>query len=411
MFLNRDVWQEIFDTMSKNKLRTFLTGFSVMWGILMLIILLGSGKGLQNGIFYQFRDDAINSIWISPGMTRMPYKGMQPGRFIQFTNEDYDLIDNVIPGVEHITSRFFIRSPVTISYKKEYGSYTIRSVHPGHAQLEKTIITEGRFINNKDLTDFRKVTVLGHLVEKDLFGQKKAMGKYIKLNNIPFKVVGIFKDEGGEGEERQIYLPITTAQKIFNGSNRVGQVMFTTGEASYEQTDRMAEMATQLLSNRHTFDPNDKRAVFVRNNNEEYQKVINVFNGIELFIWFIGIGTLLAGVVGISNIMMIVVKERTREIGVRKALGATPGSIISLILQESVFVTGLFGYIGMVVGIAVLEIVSSLVPPGDMFMNPEVDLRIAVLATVLLVVSGTLAGLIPAIRAATIRPITALRDE
>ena len=396
-----DKWQEIFSTMRHNKLRTGLTGFSVFWGIFMLIILLGSGQGLQNGVENQFQDDAINSIWISAGQTRMPYKGMQPGRYIQFTNEDYSLLKNSIDGVEHITSRFYINGQATLSYQHENGVYPVRSVHPDHRFLEKTIILRGRFINDLDLQNYRKVAVIGDVVEKELFGGKDAIGKYLKVNNIPFKVVGIFTDEGNENEVQQIYLPIYTAQRVFNGGNGISQVMFTTGDASLKKTEEMADQANQLLSLKHVYNPEDERAVYIRNNTENFQKILDLFTGIRWFIWGVGILTLVAGIVGISNIMLIVVKERTREIGIRKALGATPGSIVSLVLLESVFITGLFGYIGLVSGIGLLELVGSFITSNNMFSNPEVNLTTALAATGILVVAGAVAGLFPAVKAAT----------
>jgi putative ABC transport system permease protein len=407
-----DIWQEIFDTIKKNKLRTFLTGFSVSWGIFMLIILLGSGKGIQNGVHNQFADNAINSIWVHNGTTRKPYKGLQPGRPIRFTNEDYDLVGKKINGVEHISSSYWIRFPITVSYGKEYGSYTVSPVYPDYKYIEKTILTKGRYINNIDIKEFRKIAVIGTKVEQDFFGKYgSGLGKYIKLNNIPFMIVGVFRDEGGENEERRIYLPLTTTQKVFNGSNRISQIIFTTGDASLEESNKIAENVNQFLSQRHLYDPTDQRAVFIRNNNEEYQKIQGVFNGIQLFIWFIGLGTLMAGVVGISNIMAIVVKERTREIGIRKALGATPYSIVSMIMMESVFITAISGYTGLIIGVGLLELVAGFVPPNDMFLNPEVDLKVALMATGVLIVAGALAGFIPARRAASIRPIEALRDE
>ncbi|MCP3998407.1 MAG: ABC transporter permease [bacterium] len=406
-----DTWQEIFDTISKNKLRTFLTGFSVAWGIFMLIVLLGSGQGLSNGVEYQFRDDAINSIWVRSGQTSLPHKGLQPGRRIQFTNGDHEEVKENVEHVEHITSRFYIRGTTMVSYKSEFGDFDIRSVHPGHLYVENTIMTEGRFINELDLRDFRKVAVIGKLVQDELFKKEPALGKHIKVNGIAFKVVGIFKDAGSEREMQKIYLPITTSQRTFNGANRVGQFMLTTGNASVAESDVMAKEINERLAHRHNFAKDDKRAVFINNNLERFQQVAQLLGGIRAFVWVIGIGTILAGVVGVSNIMMIAVRERTKEFGVRKALGASPWSILSLILQESVFITSLSGYIGLVLGVATLEFIATKLPSSGFFQNPHVDLRIAIYAVILLVIAGTLAGLIPARRAAAIRPIEALRDE
>ncbi|MCB1055851.1 MAG: ABC transporter permease, partial [Acidobacteria bacterium] len=319
-----DKWQEILTTIRHNKLRTFLTGFSVAWGIFMLMVLLGSGNGLAHGVEYQFRDDAINSIWVSTGQTSLPYKGMQPGRAILLNNRDFADIKDHVDGVEYITGRFYISGDVTVSYRDQYGTFDIRCVHPDHRYLEKTIVTGGRFIDQLDLDQYRKVAVIGAAVEEALFKTRPALGRYIKVNGIPFKVVGTFRDEGGQGEMEKIYLPITTGQRVFNGADRVAQIMLTTGDAGLAESQAMTQEITAGLAARHRFDPEDPRAVFVRNNNEFFQRILQIITGIRAFVWLIGLGTILAGVVGVSNIMMITVQERTREIGVRKALGATP---------------------------------------------------------------------------------------
>jgi len=408
--LDLDKWQEILDTIGKNKLRTFLTGFSVAWGIFMLIVLLGSGQGLSNGVQFQFRDDAVNSIWIRSGQTSIPHKGLQPGRQVRFTNDDYEELKNAVDGVEHITSRFYLSGTTTVSYGKEHGTFDIRSVHPDHKYLENTIVTEGRFLNENDVEQYRKTTSIGRLVKEALFKNEPALGEYIKINGIAFKVVGIYEDLGPESENERVYIPISTAQRTFNGANRVHQIMLTTGTASLEQTQAMAKEINRKLAQQHSFAIEDRRAVFINNINEAFARVMNLMSGIRLFVWVIGIGTILAGVVGVSNIMMIVVRERTKEIGVRKALGATPWSIVSLILQESIFITSVAGYIGLVLGVAVLELASGNLN-ADFFKNPEVDLRVAIYATLLLVLAGTAAGMFPAVKAAGVRPIEALRDE
>ena len=406
-----DTWQEILDTIRANKLRSFLTGFSVAWGIFMLIVLLGSGEGLAHGIEYQFRDDAINSIWIFPGQTSVPYKGLASGRRVQFTNEDNDGIRSGVNGVEHITSRFYISGNLRVRYREQTTTFDVRCVHPGHLFLEKTIVTEGRFLDDLDLKELRKVAVIGVNVKKALFKDEPAIGKNIEVNGIAFKVVGIFRDEGGEGEQEKIYLPISTAQRAFGGANRVQQIMLTTGDAPLEQTEGMSKDIKQRLATRHTFSTEDPRAVFVNNNNQEFQRFVGLMRAIRSFIWVIGVGTILAGVVGVSNIMMITVRERTREIGVRKALGATPWSVVGLVLQESILITSVAGYIGLVLGIAVLELGAKAISGAEFFRNPEVDLAVAVQATLLLIVAGLAAGFVPARRAAAVRPVEALRNE
>jgi len=410
--IDLDTWQEILDTIRSNKLRTALTGFAVAWGIFMLVVLLGSGQGLAQGVEYQFRDDAMNSIWTSSGRTSKPYKGLQPGRQIRFVNDDYDEVTTRIEGVEYSSARFMVFGNQQVNYGREYGSFNIRSVHPGHRVLERTKVTEGRYINDLDIEQFRKVAVIGILVKQALFGEQPALGELIRINGIAFKVVGIFEDEGSEQEQELIYLPISTAQRTFNGKNRVNQILFTTGQATLEQSQAMAEEARQILAENHDFDPEDKGAVFVQNAVENFQRFVSLMQGIRIFIWVVGIGTLLAGVVGVSNIMLVAVKERTREIGIRKALGATPRSIVGLILAESVLITGFAGYLGLMAGVGVLAVVSGALPAeSSFFRNPQVDLRVALWATVLLVVAGAIAGFFPARRAASVQPVVALRDE
>ncbi len=406
-----DVWQEIFDTIKHNKLRTALTGFAVAWGIFMLVVLLGSGKGLEHGVDYQFRDDAVNSIWVSSGRTSTPYKGMQPGREIQFDNQDYDEVTTRVQGVEYASGRYWIFGSQQVNYKNENGSYTIRAVHPGHQVLERTKVIQGRYLNEFDLRQFRKSAVLGTLVANALFHDEDPIGKEIRIGGISFQVVGVFDDEGSEREREFIYLPISTAQRTFNGANRVNQILYTTGDASLAKSMEMAGATRRILSVNHTFDPEDERAIYVNNNVENYQRIVALITAIRLFVWVVGVGTLLAGVVGVSNIMLVAVRERTREIGIRKALGATPASIVGLVMQESVLITTVAGYAGLVLGVLVLEGLAKAIPDAAFFRNPQVDLRVAVSATVLLIVAGAIAGFFPARRAAAIRPIEALRDE
>ena len=409
--LDLDTWQEIFDTIRANKLRSFLTGFSVAWGIFMLIVLLGSGVGLGNGVEYQFRDDAVNSIWVRPGQTSIPYKGLQPGRNVQLTNEDHEDIRTGVNGVEHITSRFYIGGSVRVRYREETGSFDVRAVHPDHLYLEKTIVTEGRFLNPLDIREYRKVAVIGTKVKQALFKDEPALGKQLEINGVAFQVVGLFRDEGAEREMEKIYLPISTSQRAFGGGNRISQIMMTTGQAPLEDTAAMAKEIHRRVATHHTFSVDDPRAVEVSNNNEEFVRFLGVIQGIRLFVWVVGLGTLLAGIVGVSNIMLITVRERTREIGIRKALGATPRSIILLIIQESILITSVAGYVGLLLGIAVLEIASRSLPSNGFFLNPEVDLAVALEAMLLLIAAGLIAGFIPARRAAAVRPVEALRNE
>jgi putative ABC transport system permease protein len=409
--LDLDVWREIYDTMRKNKLRTALTGFSVAWGIFILVVLLGSGEGLARGIDYQFRDDAMNSIWVFPGSTSIPWQGLQPGRPVQMTNEDPAGVKAAVPGVEHMTSRFHIPGRVTTRHRSETGAFDVRSVHPDHRHLERTIVTSGRFLNDLDLAEHRKVAVIGALAEKALFKGQPPLGKLVEINGVAFQVVGVFEDEGNDNEREKIYIPITTAQRAFGGGNKIRMFMLTTGAADVARSSAMAASIQRRLAERHHFSPEDKRAVFVRNNVEFFQRFATMMRGIRAFIWAIGVGTLLAGVVSVSNIMMITVRDRTREIGVRKALGATPASVLALVLQEAIAITALAGYGGVVFGLLALELMARYLPSSEYFRNPAVDLWVALQATALLVVAGVLAGLVPARRASRIQPIDALRWE
>ena len=408
-----DKWQEIYSTIRKNKLRTFLTGFSVAWGIFMLVILLGSGTGLENGVKEQFKGGAVNGVWISSGLTSIQYKGLKTGRQIKFTNTDYQSVKNSVAGYDRISARLFLGNRL-ISYKNEYGSYFLSPCHPDYGFIKELDILRGRFINNIDVDEFRKVAVISEKVKIALFKGKDTIpvGKYIRISDVPFLVVGIFRDYSrNDNEQKRVYIPITTAQRVFQGDGVVSQIAFTTGRASDEESDGMISKSRQVLSKLHTVDIADKQAIEVWNKSEDVRKFRSLFAGIRMFIWIIGIGTIIAGIVGVSNIMMIVVKERTKEIGIRKSIGATPGSIIGLIMQEAIVITSFAGYIGLVLGVGLLELVARNMPASDFFRNPEADFGVAVSATILLVIAGAVAGFFPAMNAAKVKPVEALRDE
>ncbi len=411
MLFDIDKLQEIYNTVSKNKLRTFLTGFSVSWGIFMLILLLGSGTGIENGVKAEFKNIATNSIWVRSGQTSKPYKGLQPGRHIKFTNDDYEKIKSSLRGIEHITARFYLWDNNLVTYKKEYGTFNIVAGHPADRYLEKTILAEGRLINEIDVEQFRKVVTIGTLVQEQLFRNESALGKYININGVAFKVVGVHFDEGSERPLRWLYLPISTVQKVFGGGNRIHSLMFTAGEATMKEGLKMEQQVRESLATQHNFDIDDEKALRIWNSLKRYQKFVNLFSSIRIFIWLIAVGTIIAGIVGVSNIMLISVKERTRELGIRKALGATPSSIINLILTEAVLITSFSGYIGLVAGVAIVELASSHLPAVELFQNPQVDFKAAIGAVILLVLAGLMAGFIPARKAANILPVKALRNE
>ncbi len=407
-----DKWQEIFETIRQNKLRTFLTAFSVAWGIFMLIILLGAGNGIENGVQTEFEGDAINTIWIWPGRTSIPYEGLQPGRFVQLTNDDYDHISRNFPEVENVTGRKYMGGSAQIAYKDKTGSYGILGTHPGQKVVEALEIIEGRFINEKDQQEYRKVACLGRDMKVELFGEANPIGEYIEVNGIAFKVVGYYMDNGGDRDVRRAWIPMSTHQRVFAGKNRMSAMAMTTkGQVTLEESAEIVARMTKEMAKLHHFDPRDARAVNIRNAAENYEQYMSLFDNIRIFIWVIGIGTITAGIVGVSNIMMILVKERTREIGIRKAMGATPMSVVGLIMQEAVVITTVAGYIGLVMGVGLLEFLGDLVGSVEYFQNPEVDFRVAVGATALLIISGSLAGLFPAIRAANIQPVNALRED
>lgn len=376
----------------------------------MLIVLLGSGKGLQNGIDAQFKQDAVNTIWFGPGTTGKAFEGLKAGREVKFTDEDYEYVQKKLRGVDKISARYYMWQNRVISYQKEYGVFDLISVHPDFQDIENAVIKEGRFINNIDIKKRRKVAVIGEPVEKALFKNgKNAIGEYIKVNNIPFMVVGVFTDKN-ERDETRVYLPVSTAQMISGGANRIHNLTVISS-LSAKESEQFEKDLRADFAKRHKFDKEDENAMWIFNQLKEYKMFTNLFLGIQIFVSIIGAFTIIAGIVGVSNIMIIVVNERTKEIGIRKAIGATPGSIVGMILLEAVFITGLAGYLGLIAGIGTLELVSSVLPENPFFQNPEVDFNIAVISTLVLILSGTLAGLMPSLRASRIRPVEALRDE
>ncbi len=405
-----DKWQEILGTIQKNKLRTFLTAFSVAWGIFILIVLLAAGQGLRNGAQSQFGNDAANSIWIDGGQTSMAHEGYKPGKNIQLTNVDYYYIKYGVDGVDHASAVYDGRAGKILSYKNEHAGFTVRSCAPDHNLLEKAKIISGRFINQNDFNDYRKVCVIGIPVRDALFKTEDPIDKFIDVSGTKYKVVGVFNDPG-KGDNDRIYIPLLTAQRIYNGKDNVNVIWASTGTVSTEYSNQMVSTIRNALAKKYHFNPLDMNAVGIFNNNVEYKRIMGMLDGIKIFVFIIGVFTLIAGVVGVSNIMMIVVKERTKEIGVRKALGASPWSIVSLIIQESVFITSIAGYIGLMLGIGLVELIKYFELEGDFFKNPDVDLSIAITAVVLIVVAGALAGLFPAIKAAKVEPITALRES
>jgi putative ABC transport system permease protein len=406
---DKDTWAEIFQILGKNKLRTFLTAFSVAWGIFILIVLLGAGTGLRNGAQTQFGNDAKNSIWIDGGLTSKAFGGYKPGRTIQLVNSDYYQIRDNIKNIDRASCVFNGRQSRTLVYKKERAAFTVRPCQTDHRYLENTDIISGRFINNNDIREFRKVCAIGLPVKKALFKDEDPIGKFISVDGTEFKVAGVFND-AGKGDNDRIYIPISTAQKIYNGKDRLGTIWVSCGDVPVERSQQMVTEIRTAMAKKYHFDPTDMNAMGVFSNNVEFKRVMDMLDGIKIFVFVIGMFTLFAGIVGVSNIMMISVKERTKEIGVRKALGATPASIVGIIMQESVFITSFAGYIGLLLGIGLIEGVRSIGVDSEFFKDPEVNFGIAVFAVGVLIVSGAIAGMIPAIKAARVEPVVALKD-
>ena len=407
-----DTLQEVWTTLSAHPLRTVLTSLSVAWGIFMLVILLAAGDGLRNGVTHEFRDDAVNSLWVYGGTTQKPFDGLPVNRKIVLNNDDYDLLAKEIEGIEHITSRFYFKyRSMQISHGNRRGAFDIRASHPDHQFLEKSIVTKGRFLNDLDVQEARKVAVIGVDVVKPLFGDEDPMGKTIILAGTHYKVIGIFSDEGGAREQRKIYVPVSTAQLLSGGTSDVRQIMFTLDEERQAQTELVKKAVRKNLAANHSFSQDDRSALRIRDNMEEAQRIYSLIGGIKLFIWLVGLGTLAAGLLGVSNIMLISVKERTKEIGLRKALGATPRSIILLVVEEAFLITAFSGFMGLSAAMGLVHIVSEYVPPSNFFRDPSVDLATVLIATLVLIFAGVLSGLVPAYRAAQVSPVVALRDE
>lgn len=410
-----DGLQEILYTLRQNKLRTALTAFGVFWGILMLMLLLGAGRGMQNGVYADFGSDVLDFVVVYTGTTSVAYGGRGLGRQITLTLDDVDAIQRQVNGVG-VISPTNERGGISIVHGDKTGSFAVHGVPDDFFRVKESVpFPLGRKINGLDDEHVRKVAVLGTVVAERLFGKDvDPVGKDVRVNGVVMKVVGTFYDKGNRGRDSErVYIPITTFQKMFGTSNKISTIWLRP-QAGLDGF-AVEEDVVALLKRRHGVAPEDRRAIRSFNMAEPAKMVNGLFLGINAFIWFVGLGTLMAGIVGVSNIMIITVKERTREIGIRKALGATPLSIVSTLLLESILVTGIAGYAGLVVGVGLIELVSySLNSVGAQlpyFNNPEINFQVAITATVLLIVVGALAGLMPALRAAKIMPIEAMRAD
>ncbi len=411
-----DKWQEIFATIRKNKLRSFLTALGVFWGIFMLVFLLGMGKGLENGVYKDFGSRAKNVMYIWSSRTTMPYKGFPAGRYARLKLDNIDVLRDKVEEIDLIAPRNEV-GPFRVEYKGEGADYSVRGELTDMPIIEAFVIHEGRYINDGDIAQARKVATIGTTVKDVLFGDKNAIGEHITIKGIDFRVVGVFgpeqQKEWNRSDMESVVVPLSTLSRAFGTANRV-DYMVVSAKPGVHVAD-MDPKIKRILKELNSIHPDDPQGIGGFNLEKEFQQIQGLFLGIKVFLWFVGIGTLLAGIIGVSNIMLIIVKERTKEIGIRKALGATPGSIISMILTESVFITALSGYLGIVLGTFMIWGIKTLLDMSggetENFHNPEVNWYVGLAALIVLVVAGMVAGLIPALQASKVNPVVALKDE
>ena len=411
-----DKWREIFSSLARHKLRTLLTAFGVFWGIFLLVLLLGVGKGLENGVYAQFSRSAVNRFAVWGRRTRVAYRGLNPGRQIRLTTNDVEAIRTSIPEVRYINASVGLWGGGAVSYKDVDGAFSVRGELPDLLHVRYFTIGKGRFLNEQDVAGKRKVAVIGKQVEQVLFKHEDPIGKSINIQGVFFQVVGVF-DVAGLGSDRReterVYIPLQTLLHTFHQGNHIWSmnVVVDTSVSVAEVESKTVD----LLKRRHRIAPDDRSALGSWNAGEEFEKLQALFQGIRIFLWTIGSGTILAGIIGVSNIMLIIIKERTCEFGIRKAIGATPFSIVSLILQEAVFLTMISGYLGLVASVGLLEALSFFMQKfgiqNEFFRDPEVEFPVAISAILILALAGTVAGYIPARSAVKINPIEALRSE
>lgn len=405
-----DLWREIFQSINKNRTRSLLSGFTVTFAILLFTILFGLANGLNNTFSKTFVDEASNAIFIRTGKTSKAHKGLQAGRRIQLKNQDFVYIkEDFDSETEYIASKVF--KNITASYKNKKNNYSLIAVNPDNQYVEKSKVYSGRYVNQLDIDNQTKVIVIGRLVEDELFSRTSALGKNINLSGISYKVVGVFSDDGGDDEERIIYMPLSTAQQIYGNNDYVDQINLTYNpDFDYNQAIDFGLDLEKKLKNRFNVASNDQRAIRIFNRAMQNKGINQMTSVLGILILIIGMGTLIAGVIGISNIMIFIVKERTKEIGIRKALGASPKSIVSIILIESILITTLAGYLGLLVGVGVLEWASPVLKTY-FITDPSVSKSLVISATLTLIGAGALAGYLPAKKASKIKPIVALRDD
>ncbi len=405
-----DRWQEIFSSIRSNVLRTVLSGFTVALGLYIFIVLFGIGKGLQNAFQEGFTRDAQNLISIFTGKTTIAYEGLQADRQVTLNNSDYNAIVDAHPEkVQYSTPRY--STNLNVKYGKESGFYQISGANDEEVKIENRQLLNGRFISPKDIDEKQNVAVIGRMVQRDLIKNGDPVGKELEINGSVFKVIGVFSDDGGDWDERMISIPISTLQQMKKGSDTVSTVYIAYDEKlNPEQAIAYSDQLKKELKARKKVSPDDENAVVVRNRAEGLKDSFQFLFVITMIVGFIGLGTLLAGIIGISNIMVYIVKERTQEIGVRKAIGAKPRSIVTLIIQESIVITVISGLIGVALGVLTLKLIGNSLE--EYFIkDPSVGWLLITVAFISLVMSGLLAGFVPAYRASKIKPIEALRAE
>ena len=418
-----DHLQEIWTALAKNRLRTFLTAFGVFWGIFLLMLLLGSGNGLKNGIDAGFSGAATNSFFVWGMRTSKPFAGLLAGRSIEFTNADVEELRRQVPEAKVIAPRLQLggfRGGATATRGIHTGAYRIMGDMPEIATIQSLAVTRGRFLNRLDVEEKRKVAVIGTRVHEVLFDKEEdPLGQGIRINGVEFQVIGLFRSRqsGNDGQQdaETIFVPFSTYQQAFNAMNQVQWMAVTSVDGVPASVAE--KKVLDILRARHKVSPQDNRGIGHFNLEEEYAKIQGLFVGIKLLMWIVGVGTLAAGAIGVSNIMLIIVRERTKELGLRRAIGATPWKVQGQIILEAVLLTLGSGLLGLSAGVGVLELVSRLLPSAgaggepQMFQNPGVTLQVALQALAVLVVSGVLAGFAPARRAVSITPMAALRSD
>jgi putative ABC transport system permease protein len=417
---NRDRWQEILEVLTTNWFRTVLTAFGVFWGILILIILLSAGKGLENGIKADFGDIATNTMFMWTRSTTKAHMGLPIGRRFRFKVEDVKSIRDNIPDLRFISPRNQLSgfgNDNNVVRGLNTGAYNVYGDYPEIINQDPMTITEGRFINQNDIQEKRKIAIIGAGVRNELYDkEEEIIGSYIKIQGVNFMVVGTYKknsnDGDGEEAQKEIYVPFTSFSQAFNMGNDVGWMAITANDGA--SISVLKEDIVSLMKTKHKIHPDDTRAVGYFDLYEQYNRVESLFGAMSFIAYFVGILVLLSGIIGVSNIMLIVVKERTKEIGIRRALGEDPWSIKKQILMESIFLTIVSGMAGIVFGALFIYGVNALLDangPVDMFLNPSVSLGVVSIALIILVLSGLLAGFIPAQSAIKVKPIDALRTE